>query len=398
MRTKQEQNMALVKEHVIALVDCDCFFVSCERVDNPKLNGKPVCVTTGATSKGIVVSRSKEAKTLGIKMGAPMFQLEGKYPTCHYIPARHERYAEISKQVMDVLRDFTPDVEEVSVDEAYMDLTGMSKFYKLTYTNLVKKIRQTVLEKTKVPVSIGLSTSKTLAKLASDKAKKTGGIFVIHPSKIREILKGVDLEEICGISHKTANNFWQKGITSIDEFLDKDPNWVRKAFGINGERLRYELAGVCVSPVSSVEEAPQSIQDTRALEDFTDSLEVLESTLSYHIHRASRRLRKWDGYCGTLGVMLRTKDFHVIEAHAKLDKETNSEQTLLRTAHQLMKQIYKPRTLYRSTGVSLMDLAFGKEQQQSLFEKTEREDDKMSHIIDDLEQKFGKQVVKVGMS
>ncbi len=389
--------MPLVKEHVIALVDCDCFFVSCERVDNPKLNGKPVCVTTGATSKGIVVSRSNEAKALGIKMGAPMFQLEGKYPNTYYIPARHERYAEISKQVMDVLRDFTPDVEEVSVDEAYMDLTGMSKFYNLTYTNLIKKIRQTVLEKTKVPVSIGLSTSKTLAKLASDKAKKTGGIFVIHPSKIREILKDVDLEEICGINHRTANNFWQKGITSIDEFLDKDPNWVRKAFGINGERLRYELAGVCVSPVNSVEEAPQSIQDTRALEDFTDSLEVLESTLSYHIHRASRRLRKWDGYCGTLGVMLRTKDFHVVDTAIKLEIATNSEQTLLKNAHMLMKKLYKPRTLYRSTGIMLIDLTFGKEQQQSLFEKSEREDDKMSHIIDDLEKKFGKQVVKVGM-
>ena len=195
--------MSLVKEHVIALVDCDCFFVSCERVDNPKLNGKAVCVTTGATSKGIVVSRSNEAKALGIKMGQPMFQLQGQFDNAHYIPARHERYAEISKQVMAVLRDFTPDVEEVSIDEAYLDLTGMSKLYGMTYENLIKKIRETVLEKTKVPVSIGLSTSKTLAKLASDKAKKTGGIFIIPPKKVREILHGINLEEICGISHQT---------------------------------------------------------------------------------------------------------------------------------------------------------------------------------------------------
>ena len=95
--------MPLVKEHVIALVDCDCFFVSCERVDNPKLKAKPVCVTTGATSKGIVVSRSNEAKALGIKMGAPMFQIKDKYPACHYIPARYHRYNEISKQVMDTI-------------------------------------------------------------------------------------------------------------------------------------------------------------------------------------------------------------------------------------------------------------------------------------------------------
>ena len=388
--------MALVKEHVIALVDCDCFFVSCERVDNPKLNGKAVCVTTGASSKGIVVSRSKEAKALGIKMGAPMFQVQDKYPSCHYIPSRHERYAEISKQVMDVLRDFTPLVEEVSVDEAYLDLTGMSKLYKLTYENLIKEIRKAVLDKTKIPVSIGLSTSKTLAKLASDKAKKMGGICIIHPSKAREFLHNVDLEEICGISHQTSMNYARKGIVCLDDFLDKDPNWIRKAFGINGERLRYELEGVSVSPVKPVEEAPQSIQDTRALEDFTDSLEVLESTLSYHVHRASQRLLKWDGYCGVLGVMLRTKDFRVFEIEDKLDVSTNSEQRILRKAHELIKKLYRPRTLYRSTGITLKNLVYGKEQQQSLFEKTEREDDKMSHIIDDLEKKFGKQVIKLG--
>ena len=388
--------MTMVKEHIIALVDCDCFFVSCERVDNPKLNGKPVCVTTGASSKGIVVSRSNEAKALGIKMGAPMFQLEGKYNNVHYIPARHTRYGEISKQVMDALRDFTPEVEEVSVDEAYLDLTGMDKMYGMTYEDLVRKIRSTVLEKTKVPVSIGLSTSKTLAKLASDKAKKTGGIFIIHQSKIREILHNVNLEEVCGISHRTSMNYWKKGIDTIDDFLDKDPNWIRKAFGINGERLRYELAGISTSPVNPVEEAPQSIQDTRALEDFTDNLAVLESTLPYHVHRASRKLRKWDGYCGVLSVMLRTKDFNVIETEIKLDKPTNSEQTLLRKSHELIKVIYKPRTLYRSTGITLRNLVFGKAQQQSLFEEIEREDDKMSHIIDDLEHKFGKQVVRLG--
>ena len=389
--------MPLVKEHVIALVDCDCFFVSCERVDNPELNNQPVCVVTNTTSKGIVLSRSNEAKALGIKMGQPMFQLQGQFNNAQYISASHERYGEISKQVMDVLREFTPDVEEVSIDEAYLDLTGMSKLYGLTYENLIKKIRKTVLEKTKVPVSIGLSTSKTLAKLASDKAKKTGGIFIIPPPKVREILHDIKLEEICGISHQTSMNYWKKGVSNLDEFLDKDPNWIRQAFGINGERLRYELAGVSVSPVTPVEEAPQSIQDTRSLEDFTDSLEVLESTLPYHVHRASQKLRKWDGYCSVLAVMLRTKDFKVFETETKLDKPTNSEQRLLRTSHELIRKLYKPRTLYRSVGITLRNLVFGKAVQQSLFETEQREDDKMSRIIDDLEKKYGNQVVKLGI-
>lgn len=389
--------MSLGKEYVIALVDCDCFFVSCERVDNPNLNGRAVCVVTNTTNKGIVLSRSNEAKALGIKMGQPMFQLNGRHLDCFYIPCRHKRYAELSRQVMAVLREFSPDVEDVSVDEAFLDLTGMSKIYGVSYEKLAHQIRQRVFEKTKIPVSIGVSTSKTLAKLASDKAKKNGGVFIIAPKKIREILSAVKLDEVCGISHQTVKNFYKKGVFELNEFLDKDPAWVRQALGITGERLRYELSGVCVSPVNAVEQAPQSIQDTRSLVDFTGSLEMLERCLPCHIHRSSQKLRKWDGYCAVLSVMLRTKDFKVHEAEIKLPNPTNSEQTLLRQAHILIKKIYNPRVLYRSVGVTLKNLTFGKVQQGSLFDSVRPEDDKLSHLIDELEQRYGKQVVKLGM-
>ena len=144
--------MSLGKEYVIALVDCDCFYVSCERVDNPNLNGRAVCVVTTSTNKGIVLSRSNEAKAFGIKMGQPMFQLNGRHLDCFYIPCRHKRYAELSRQVMAVFREFSPDVEEVSVDEAFLDLTGMSKMYGLSYEKLAHQIRQRVFEKTKIPV------------------------------------------------------------------------------------------------------------------------------------------------------------------------------------------------------------------------------------------------------
>lgn len=389
--------MVSVKEHVIALVDCDCFFVSCERVDNPDLNNKPVCVTTSTTNKGIVVSRSNEAKALGIKMGAPMFQLHGKYKQVHYISTHHERYHEISQKVMSVLRDFTPDVEEVSIDEAYLDLTGMSKMYSMSYENLIKKIRQTVLEKTKIPVSIGLSTSKTLAKLASDKAKISGGIFIIHPKRAGEFLKEVDLEEICGISSRTALKFSAKGIRNISDFLDKEPQWIRQVLGVHAERLHYELKGISVSLVNSKEEPPQSIQDTQALEKFTDDIEILKRTLSVHVHRSSQKLRKWDGYCSSIVVMLRTKDFKVFEKECKLEKFTNSEQTLLSKANILIPQVYRQGIIYRAVGITLKNLVFGKNKQRSFFDDFEHEDDKISRLIDDLENKYGKQVVKLGM-
>ena len=142
--------------------------------------------------------------------------------------------------------------------------------------------------------------------------------------------------------------------------------------------------------------APKSIQDTRALEDFTDDLNILEDTLYYHIHRASQKLRKWDGYCGVLSLMLRTKDFNIYEKELRLAVPTNSESTLLKNAHILIKQTYKPKILYRSTGITLKNLVFGQVAQQSLFGEDKREDDKVSHIIDDLERKFGKSVLKYG--
>ena len=381
-------------QKVIALVDCDCFFVSCERVDNPDLNKKPVCVVTSTSNKGIVISRSAEAKALGIKMGAPLFQIKADYPDVFFIKARHKRYDEISNQVMQALKNFSPLIEPVSIDEAYMDLTGLSKFYQLSYSKLIQKIRKEIFDTVKVPVSIGLSTSKTLAKLASDKAKKTNGIFIIHPNQIKQILSDIDLEEISGIGKQSASTYAFKGITTILEFLEKDPTWVKKNLGSNAEKLRYELEGVCVCPVTNKQDAPQSIQISHSFEEFTSDLNVLLDTLPDYIHQSSQKLRQWNGFCKTICVSLKTKGFSEFKVQATLDTPTNSENTLLKKSIELMKEIYKPKILYRSTGISLNNLIYGEIVQHSLFETTEREDDKISHIIDDLEKKYGKNMLK----
>ena len=386
-----------MKQQIIALIDCDSFFVSCERVDNPSLQGKPVCVMTSEGNKGIVVSRSKEAKALGIKMGAPYFQFKGLYPDLICLPTRHHRYDEISRQVMDVIKTFSPDVEEVSVDEAYIDLTGLNKLHNTTYTDLIKQIRQTILDKTSIPVSIGLSSSKTLAKLASDKAKKTGGIFVIRPDKILETIGNENIEDICGIGSQSAKSLKFNGIFTIKDFINKDNTWIKKLLGINGFNLKLELSGISTSPVDASPRAPQSIQDTKSFEDFTDNLDFLHSQLLYHVHSASKKLRHWNGYCSEIGVLLRTKDFNVITMFGKLETATNSELNLRKQANLLLNQLYRPKLLYRSIGVELRHLTYNNETQQSLFDNLKQDDDKLSRILDDLERKFGKDIVKLGL-
>lgn len=384
-----------MKQHAIALIDCDSFFVSCERVDNPTLCGKPVCVMTGGGSKGIIVSRSKEAKLLGIKMGAPYFQMQKTYPQAICLPARHRRYAEISRQVMNIIKTFSPDVEEVSIDEAYIDLTGLNNVYKTSYNELINKIRQTILTKTKIPVSIGLSTSKTLAKLASDKAKSTGGIYTIKPENILESIGDNDIKEICGIGRNNSRKLNFDGVFTIRDFLQKDNAWIKMVLGIRGLNLKFELSGINTSPVNPVLQAPQSIQDTKSFADFTDNHNFLAAELNIHIHNAAQKLRLWNGYCSEIGVILRTKDFTTTTLYTEL-AATNSDFSLKSAAAALLSRLYKPKSLYRSIGVELRKLSYF-ETQQSLFENLHREDDKLSKVVDELEQKFGRGIIKIGV-
>ncbi len=385
-----------MRQHIIALVDCDCFYVSWERKDNPDLQDKPVCVMTGGGNKGIIVSRSKEAKAMGVKMGQPYFQVKPQFHNAICIPARMYRYAEISKEVMDTIKTFSPDVEVTSVDESYIDLTGLDKVYQCTYTDIIKRIKQTVLDKVGIPVSIGLSCSKTLAKLASDKAKSNNGIFVIRPDSILDVIGDMSIDDVCGIGRKNSEHLKYNGIFTIKDFVTRDNAWIRKALGINGLNLKSELTGIATSLVNSEQTAPQSIQDTRSFEDFTQSFEYLEQELNTHIHNACQKLRKWNGYCQCIEVILRTKDFKYYATEVKLPNPTNGDQEVRVAAVKLLKQLYKPNLLYRSTGITLKNLTYN-QIQQSLFEEIKPHDDKLSRIVDELEAKFGRGIVKAGM-
>ena len=383
---------------IIALIDCDCFFVSCERVKNPALQGKPVCVMTGGGDKGIIVSRSKEAKAIGVKMGEPYFKTKVEHPEAICIPAHHSLYHEISQKVMDTIRDFTPDVEVMSVDEAFADVTGFNEIHHTSYTQFITNIRNEILKRTGIPVSIGLSSSKTLAKLASDKAKKTSGIYVIRPEvdKILTKIGNEQIDTVSGIGKENFKHLNYNGIYTIKDFVARSDSWLKQTFGVNGVSLKHELLGETVSLVNPLPEPPQSIQDTAAFAEFSSDITFLHSTLSEHIHNASKRLRMWDGYCSNLAVMLRTKDFAVYQDETKLDKPTNSEKTLRKAAHMLLDKLYKRGVIYRATGITLAKLSFGKSRQFSFFDDNEPEDDKLSRIIDQLENKFGAGIIKSG--
>lgn len=381
--------------NTIALVDCDSFFVSCEQADFPALAGKPVCVVTG--ENGCVVSRSREAKIAGVKMGQPYFQAKKLFPDVRYINGRHERYREYSARVMNCLKEFSPEVEICSIDEAYMDLNSLDRLYRMDFSALALKIRDTVRQKCGIPVSIGISSSKLLAKLASDKAKDSGGVFIIREGELLQLLEQTDLTEICGFGKQNGNKMKMHGIFNCLEFIRRDDGWIRKCLGVNGLTMKYELLGKTVRKVNTAAEKNKSVQDTAALSKFSDDKDILRASLKYHAHCAGRRLRQEESFCRTVGIMLRTKDFQVFSASVRLPQPTNGEREIFAAATGLLDTLYRPHILYRSTGVMLEQLCGKADFQPCLFDKPEYTDDKVSRLIDELEQKFGADVIKNGL-
>lgn len=381
---------------IIALVDCDSFFVSCEQADNEVLKNKPVCVISGPN--GCVLSRSKEAKQVGVRMGMPMFMAKKEFPDVDYIVADHIKYRDYSKRVMECLFEFSPDVEIVSVDEAYIDLTGTERLFFKSYDEIVRDIRTKIMNKTDIPVSIGLATSKILAKLASDKAKKTGGFYKISSDNLQEVLKSTDISEVCGIGKQNNLALRRNGILLASEFVNRDDNWIKSELGILGVELKRELLGECISKVSSDTEPPKSIQSTSVIGEgvFTDDINIIKSEISSHINTACTRLRLYKGMCKTVGLMLRQKDFMVVYDKKILLKPTNLELNIQKVVSELLPKLYRANILYRATGIVLEDITYGGEQ-LSLFEAEDTKKERaLSKCIENIEHRFGKKSIRTG--
>lgn len=382
---------------LIALVDCDSFFVSCEQAVNPELKGKAVCVLSNRD--GCVIARSREAKKMGIKMGLPYFMAKIDYPNAIYVSGHHDLYKEISRKVMAVLRDLTPTVDIYSIDEAFIDLMGLERLYKRNTVEIAKFIRQEIREKVDIPVSIGVSSSKTLAKLASDKAKDIPeGVYFIGEGNLEEELKNTPVEDIWGIGRRLALTMRRNGILTAFELVQKSDKFLENLLGINGVEMKHELLGEVVSPVTNEAKPPKSIQRTSALAKFTSDKEYLKNSINYHIHRACVNLRKINAKTLEVGIFLRTKDYRVFTEKEVLAKALDFELEISKIIFRLFEKIYNPKEIYRTTGVFFEKLTYNEASQMFLFSDSEEDERKakLSACFDKLEAKFGKNIIQTG--
>ena len=387
----------MTNQKYIALIDCDSFFVSCERKLNPELKGLPVSVVSG--ERGCIISRSREAKMLGVPMGIPLFQAVEKFPECIYISANHYNYTKISKQVMDILKEISPNVEVYSIDEAFVDFTGLTKLYKKNYFQIAKDLQQRILDEIDIPVSIGISKTKTLAKLASDKAKNTSTrIALVGKCGINHLLSYTDIQEVWGIGRRLGVKLRGLGVRTALDYINKDEKWIQQKFGKNGLSVKAELQGIMVSPISNKEELPKSISDTKSFLEFTSDIQFLKNELSIHIHSCCSRLRKIDCKCSTIGVILKTKDFRTLYVKTQLETPTNFEFEISRSAFPLLEKMFIPNDLYRSVGIVLEDFNENSQEQLQLFNNNEKKEqnEKLGKSLDILEKKFGRNIVRTG--
>ncbi|ASW75168.1 SOS mutagenesis and repair protein UmuC [Chryseobacterium piperi] len=387
-----------------ALVDCNNFFVSCERTLDPALENKPVVVLSN--NDGCVVSRSKEAKALGIPMAAPAFKYKAlfKEHDVKSFSAKFELYNFKSQEVMNIAKSYVTDHEIYSIDELFLDLNGFK------YVNIEEyclEIRNKIQEEVHIPVSIGLAPTKMLCKVANRIVKeypeRFNGVYALDTQeKIEKALKWLDIADVWGIGRKLCVKMNDNGVYKAWDLLQKPEIWIKKVMGIHGIRMINELKGIRQLELEAAS-PKKSIAVTRSfMEMLTEKEEVRERVETFGMY-CSERLRKQNTCCKMITVFVQTNRFRKDLPEYKkaitqvLPNPTNSSILIGRVVNELFELIYKQGFHYKKAGVIVNDFVPESERLISLFEEdTQNQHLPVMRAMDAMNKKFGKDKVRLG--
>ena len=387
-----------------ALVDCNNFFVSCERTLDPTLENKPVVVLSN--NDGCVVSRSREAKELGIPMAAPAFKYKQlfKEHDVKSFSAKFELYNFKSKEVMKIAQSYVLEYEVYSIDELFLELSG---FKYINLHDYCMEIRNEIQDKANIPVSIGVAPTKTLCKVANRIVKEypdqfTGLYILDTPQKIEKALKWLNIEDVWGIGRRLAVKMKDSGVHKAWDLLQKPEMWVRKVMGIHGIRMINELKGIRELELDTPS-PKKSIAVTRSfMEMLTKKEEVRERVETFGMY-CSERLRKQNTCCKMVTVFVQTNRFRSDLPEYRnavtqiLPNPTNSSIIIGRVVNELFEAIYKEGFHYKKAGVLVNDFVPENERLISLFEEdTQNQHLPVMKAMDAMNKKFGKDKVRLG--
>lgn len=390
--------------NAIALVDANNFYVSCERLFNPRLRGQATVVLSN--NDGCIVSRSNEAKEMRIGMGVPLFQVSKiiEQNGVHVLSSNYELYGDLSYRMMEVLEDCSPEVERYSIDEAFISLEADDS---RGLEELGREIRAKVYRHVGIPVSIGIAATKTLAKVAGHHAKvlpSLDGVFDLTPASIQvPVLRNTPIEEVWGIGWRWAKTLKTNGILTAFDLREAKESLIRSRMSIVGLRLARELRGIACHTLDTCPSPRRGINSTRSFGEMVDSKEELKAAVASFVARAAEKLRREKMVAGAITVFVRTNKFHEDEEQfsgsitLQLAPMTCVTNEIQEVAFKALDSLFRPGLRYKKAGVMLSGLVPASLIPQPLWEaeKSERLRAVMGKM-DRLNQRYGRETVQCG--
>jgi len=378
-------------------IDGDAFFASCEQSRNPKLQGKPVI--TGK-ERGIVASMSYEAKARGVTRGMRLFEVRRCCPEAILLPSDYETYSLLSKRFFAIVRRYTPDVEEYSIDECFADLTGLRRLRRMSYLTMAQQIKKDLDTELGFTFSVGLAPSKVLAKIAS-KWQKPSGLTAMPGATIHMFLRDLPVSKVWGIGPQTAALLEKHGVQTALVFARKPENWVRQLLSKPFYEIWQELNGKTVLPLETEEKSTyQSIQKIKTFTPPSRDRAFVFAQLSKNIENACIKARKYHLAAQEAFIFLKTQQFLTCGVAVHFSRPTAFPQEILKVVEPAFTALFQPSMLYRATGVVLSKLDADMVTQLDLFGEAFRalKYSQVYEAVDQLRKKYGKHTLFLGTS
>ena len=383
-------------ERIVLHIDMDAFYASVEELDRPELKGKPVIVG-GTSNRGVVSAASYEARKYGVRSAMPIYEAKRRCPHGIFVPVRMGRYQEVSRQVMHILECYSPVVEQVSIDEAYMDVSGLERLFG-SPVGLAAKIKQEVKEKTSLTCSVGIAPNKFLAKIASE-LRKPDGLIIVSSGEAEQFAAALPIEKIPGVGKKTVDRLKDMGVSQLGHVRDLPEHVLLRAVGKFGWTLLAFARGRDDSPVVPYSEA-KSISSEETLEENSNDLKILRKELLSLAESVGRRLRE-HGLAGTtVTLKLKRADFVLITRSMSLKRPTDSTNTLYEAGLSLLDEVeLSGKFRLIGIGVSKFVHAVEGQEQLDLFQGESRKESawkSAEKAMDSIKKRFGRDAIKRG--
>jgi DNA polymerase V len=389
-----------MKKKIFALIDCNAFYVSCERVFNPKLNNKPVVALSN--NDGCIIARSKEAKALGIKMGVPLFKVKEIVEKENVIvfSSNYTLYADMSRRVMNIISEFAPSIEVYSIDEAFIELTNMN----VDYESYVRQMRKVILQYTGIPVSIGVASTKTLTKVANHIAKDDesleGVCSLVKHENLDQVLEDTNVADVWGVGRQLSKKLIANGIFNAKLLKNCEDAWVRKMMSVNGLKTVSELREISCLDLEETSATRKSCCTTRSFGKPLVNLDDIEQAVTTFARRATERIRGENLTASTVSVFLRTNPFDRNRYYSNSSTTTLSYPTydtmqIVKTALQLTKIIFRENYKYKKAGVLLSGFYEKGTETKDLFSEARYRSPKLMSAVDQINERYGSDTIQI---